>query len=400
MTTPFSQGIETSHERRVEQLRAECKNEGIELINVQNISLREVNAAKAAVGSTLTSLVGGNTEYDFLQIYTLSQDSKLQYFYQPFSGMTALPGQHFKVIPVSLKNPIQYRIKKKQSFSESLYQTYINRIPFFIGKKIRICEWLSLDSMEQSKLKSSKLTFLRDISHVWQDGLTKIELNWTFQANAIDHEYSLVSMQTGRYGMLGERTGLKQFKQIYSFIEQYGKSNSGDGSNNVMISNSYFSSLFRDKYLQDEQVNRNIGVPVWKPQNVVKAIISNKLKFEKYKKVYLLKDIDEKKMKNLKDCSLSKYSIDTSEVIAAAAMDTFGNMKYAAVFTKDKLHISDLDYELTLNLSEIQSCNGLKGFTDSNLEVTLSNGETTKIQVGLMGEFMNAFFKEISYINL
>ncbi len=136
MTTPFSQGIETSHERRVEQLRAECKNEGIELINVQNISLREVNAAKAAVGSTLTSLVGGNTEYDFLQIYTLSQDSKLQYFYQPFSGLTALPGQHFKVIPVSIKNPIQYRIKKKQSFSESLYQTYINRIPFFIGKKI------------------------------------------------------------------------------------------------------------------------------------------------------------------------------------------------------------------------------------------------------------------------
>ncbi len=254
--------------------------------------------------------------------------------------------------------------------------------------------------MEQSKLKSSKLPFLRDISHVWQDGLTKIELNWTFQANAIDQEYTLVSMQTGRYGMLGERTGLKQFKQIYSFIEQYGKSNSGDGSNNVMITNSYFSSLFRGKYLLDEHVNRNTGVPVWKPQNVVKAIISNKLKFEKYKKVYLIKDIDEKKMKNLKACSLDKYSIDPSEVIAAAAMDTFGNMKYAAVFTKDKLYISDLDYELTLNLSEIQSCNGLKGFTDSSLEVTLSNGETTKLQVGLMGEFINEFMKEISYINL
>ncbi len=395
MITSFSESVEKSHERRVEQLRAECNKERMEFINVQEISLRDVNATKAAVGSTVTSLVGGKAEYDFLQIYTLSQDNQIQYFYQPFSGITPLPGQHFKVLPGSLKNPIQYRIKKKQTFKESLYQTYINRIPFLSAKKIRVCEWLCVDAEEQSKFKKLKLPFLREISHVWQDGLTKIELGWTFQANAINQDYTLVNMQTGRYGALGERSGLKQFKEICSFISQFGKHYSGDGSNNVMISNSYLSSSFGKKYLSDEQENRYNGTPIWKPVNVVKSIITNLLKFEIHKKVYLLQNIDAKKMKNLKSCVLDKNSIDQSEVIAAAAMDTFGNMKSAAVFTKDKLYISDLEYNLTLDLSEVQACTGLKGLLDSSLELILSNGETTKIQVTLIGDFMNDFFKEL-----
>ncbi|MGN6715688.1 MAG: hypothetical protein ACTHKA_29065 [Anaerocolumna jejuensis] len=399
MATSFSQSIETSHERREEQLKAECSKEGIEFINIQNISLREVGSSKAALGSALTSLVGGNAAYDFLQIYTLRQGSQVQYYYQPFSGITPLPGQHFKVIPVSLKNPIQYRIKKKQTFTESLYQTFINRIPFFIGKKIRVCEWLCVDKAEQIKLKSLKLPFLREISHVWQNGLTKIELDWTFQANAIAEGYSLVSMQTGRYGALGERAGLKQFKDICTFISQHGEHYSGDSSNNVMISNTYLGYLFKNKFLSDEQENKDTGVPVWKPQNVVKSIITNLIQFKNHKKVYLVQNIDEKKMKNLKVCSLDKNNIDKSEVIAAAAMDTFGNMKNAAVFTKDKLYISDLNYELSLNLSEIQANKGLKGLTDSSLELVLSNGEVSKIEVTLIGEFMNDFMNEICNIN-
>lgn len=395
MAASFSQSIETSHERREKQLMEECSREGIEFINVQNISLREVSSTKAALGSALTSLVGGKAAYDFLQIYTLRLGSQVQYYFQPFSGITPLPGQHFKVIPVSIKNPIQYRIKKKQTFTESLYQTYINRIPFLSAKKIRVCEWLCADTAEQIKLKSLKLPFLRDISHVWQDGLTKIELPWTFQANAITEGYTLVNMQTGRYGVLGERVGLKQFKDICAFILKHGEHYSGDGSNNVMISNTYMGSLFKDKFLSDEQENRNTGVPVWKPQNIVKSVVSNLIQFENHKKVYLVQNIDEKKMKNLKECSLDKNNIDKSEVIAAAAMDTFGNMKCAAVFTKDKLYISDLNYDITLNLSEIQANNGLKGLTDSSMELVLSNGEVSKIQVNLLGEFMNAFMNEI-----
>ncbi len=134
---------------------------------------------------------------------------------------------------------------------------------------------------------------------------------------------------------------------------------------------------------------------MWKPQNIVKSVVSNLIQFENHKKVYLVQNIDEKKMKNLKECSLDKNNIDKSEVIAAAAMDTFGNMKCAAVFTKDKLYISDLNYDITLNLSEIQANNGLKGLTDSSMELVLSNGEVSKIQVNLLGEFMNDFMNEI-----
>lgn len=67
MPSVFNQSIDTSHERRVEQITAECRSQSIELLDVKNI---------------------------------------IQYFFQPFSGLTPLPGQHFKVIPGSLKYPI------------------------------------------------------------------------------------------------------------------------------------------------------------------------------------------------------------------------------------------------------------------------------------------------------
>lgn len=392
MASSFGQSIDTAHERRIEQLRKECQNEGAELINVETISLQEVNSIKASLGSAITSLVGGKAAYDYLQLYTIRRNNQIQCYLQPFSGLTVLPGQHFMVIPASLRNPIQYRIKKKQSFKESLYQTYINRIPFFVGKNIRVCEWLCIDSTEQNKLKGSKPRFLRELSHVWQDGLTKIELDWTFQANAINHEFSLISMQSARYGLLSEKCGLNQFRQVCSFVSQFGEQYRGDGSNNVMISNSYLASLFRNKFLTGGPGHDN--EPVWKPNQAVKAIITNLLSFDRYKKVYLSSDIDEKRMKNLKEGVLGKNNIDPSQVIAAAAMDMLGNMKCATVFTKDKVYISDTNYEKTIDLSEVQASNGLTGFTDSSMELILSDGEITKIQVGLMGEFISKFFEE------
>lgn len=399
MVTSFSESIEVSHERRIEQLRAECNSEKIQFVNVQSISLQEVSSAKASLGSTVTSLVGGKAEYDFLQIYTFSQNGQTQYFLQPFSGLTALPGQHFMVIPVSLKNPIQYRIKKKQSFKESIYQDFMNRIPLISDKKIRVCEWLCVDSEVQKNLKVLKLPILRGISHVWQNGLTKIELGWTFQASAINKDVTLVSMQTGRYGALGERSGLKQFKEISDFVLQYAAKYTGDGSNNVLISNSYLSSYFANKILGDEQEIKFSGISEWKPNNIVKAIVTNLLNFENHKKVYLKENIDAKKMKNLENGILKKFNLDPSEVVAAASLDTFGGMKQAAVFTKDRLYISDLDYELSLDLDEVQACIGLKGLLDSNLELISTEGDTIVVKVSLASDFMNAFFKELCKIN-
>ncbi len=398
MVASFSESIEVSQERRIEQLKAECKNEKIEFISVQGIPLKDVNSAKASFGSALTSLAGGKAEYDFLQIYTLSQNNQMQYFFQPFCGLTPLPGQHFMVIPVSIKNPVQYRIKKKKSFTEAVYQDFMNRVPLISNRKIRICEWLCVDTDVQKRLKETKLSVLREISHVWQNGMTKIELEWTFQASAINDEFTLVSVQSGRYGSLGERTGLKQFREIVSFFVQFAGRYKGDGSNNVLISNSYLSSCFVNKFLNDIQEAKFTGIPDWRPVNIVKSIIANLIKFENHKKVYLRENIDAKKMKNLQAGILKKYDIDPSEVVAAASLDTFGGMKQAAVFTKDKLYISDLDYEITLNLHDVAGTKGLKGLLDTSLELELADGNTLTLKVGLVGGFMNDFFKELCKI--
>lgn len=71
MSSIFNQSIDTSHERRVEQITTECRDQGIELLDVKNVPLRDVSAVKSSIGSTVTSLVGGKAQYDFLQIYTM-----------------------------------------------------------------------------------------------------------------------------------------------------------------------------------------------------------------------------------------------------------------------------------------------------------------------------------------
>ncbi len=393
MKSVFSNGIETAHERRIAQIKQECENERIEFVEVQTLSLHEVNSPKSSLGSTMTSLVGGKAEYDCMQIYTLRANNQVQYFIQPFSGLTPLPGQHFLVIPVSIKNPIQYRIKAKKSFSEDIHESIMNTIPIVSNKKFRVCEWLCIDSEVKNSLDNLKLPVLSDISNVWLNGLAKIELDWTVQASAINNNYSLVCMRTGRYGNLGERSGLKQFREICSFVTGFAGKYKGDGANNILITNSFISSFFYNSILGQD--NENL---LWKPNNAVKNIITNLIKFKGYKKVYLYGDLDEKKKKNLQVGILTKLSINESEVVAAVAMDTLGNMKDAAVFTKDTLYISDSDYEIKVDLNDIYDCEGLKGVLDSSLDLILKNGETLSVKVGLASDFMKDFFTELCYI--
>lgn len=255
MSSIFNQSIDTSHERRVEQITAECKNQSIELLDVKNIPLKEVSAAKSSIGSTITSFVGGKAQYDFLQIYTMRHGNDIQYFFQPFSGLTPLPGQHFKVIQGSLKYPVQYGIKKKKSFSDVLYEYFMNRIPIVSLKEIRACEWICEAESEKAYLKSLKLPVMKEVSNVWQTGTTLINLEWTLQACAIYKDYTLVSMQTGRYGLLSEKSGLNQFKQFCVFVSEYAKHLAGDGSNNELITNSFLSDIFKKNYLSGTKDN-------------------------------------------------------------------------------------------------------------------------------------------------
>lgn len=399
MSNIFNQSIETAHERKVGQITAECKSQGVELLDVKSIPLREVGSAKSSLGSTVTSLVGGKAQYDFLQIYTMRHGNNIQYFFQPFSGMIPLPGQHFKVIPGSLKYPIQYRIKKKKSFSDVLHEFFMDCIPTVKSKKFRVCEWICEAESEKAYLKSLKLPVMKKVSSVWQTGTTLINLDWTFQACAINKDYTLVSMQTGRYGILSEKSGLQQFEQFCSFVLEYAKQLAGDGSNNVLISNSFLSSIFKKNYLSGTKNDLSAENIEWLHTNKVKSIINNLRKFNNLKKLYLNDDIDENKMTNLRKCILDKHSINRDEVIAAIPMDILSNMKSAAVLTADKLYISYADeYECCLDLNNVCGYNGTKGLTESKMELVMADGSTAEVRIELASEVMKAFFIQYCYM--
>lgn len=399
MSGIFNQSIDTSHERRVAQITAECRGQGIELIDVKDIPLREVSSVKSSIGSTVTSLVGGKAQYDFLQIYTMRHGNEIQYFFQPFSGLTPLPGQHFKVIQGSLMYPVQYGIKNKKSFTEGLYELFMDCIPIVKLKQIRVCEWICEAASEKVYLKSLKLPVMKEISNVWQTGTTMINLEWTFQACAINKDYTLVSMQTGRYGALSDKSGLNQFKQLCIFASKYTEHLVGDGSINALISNSFLSSIFKKNYLsgiKNDIADVNIE---WLHTNKVELIINNQKKFNNLKKLHLNEDITEKKMENIKKCILDKYGVNRDEVIAAIPMDLLGNMKSAAVFTADKLYISSLDeYEYCIDLNNVSRFNGTKGFTESTMELVLADGSVTEVQIELVSDVMKAFFTQYCYM--
>ncbi len=399
MSSIFNQSIDTSHERRVEQITTECRGQGIELLDVKNVPLRDVSAVKSSIGSTVTSLVGGKAQYDFLQIYTMRQGNELQYYFQPFSGLTPLPGQHFKVISGSLKYPIQYGVKKKKSFSDGLYELIMDSIPIVKLKKIRVCEWICEAESEKANLKGIKLPVYKEISNVWQTGTTLINLEWTLQACAIDKAHTLLSMQTGKYGALSEKSGLNQFKQFCGFASNYVEHSAGDGSINALITNSFLSSIFKKNYLSGPKNDMPADNIEWLYTNKVQLIINNLKKFNNLKKLYLIGDINEKKLANLKEFVLDKYGINRNEVIAAIPMDLLGNMKSAAVFTADKLYISSLDeYEYCIDLNNVTGFNGTKGFTESSMELVLADGSVTEVQIELASEVMKAFFTQFCYM--
>jgi hypothetical protein len=399
MANIFSQGMDTAYQRRIEQITDECKSQNMEVVDVKDVLLREVNEVKSTLGSAVTSFVGGKAQYDYLQIYTMRQGSDLQYFFQPFSGLTALPGQHFKVIPGSLKYPIQYGIIKKKSFSNHLYELFMSYIPVVNLKKIRACEFLSEAESEATNLKRLKLPVLKEVSHVWQNGTTLINLDWTFQACAINQDYTLVSMKTGRYGVFSEKSGLSQMNKFCAFVSDYAKHLAGDGSSNVLITNSLLSYIFKKNYLNGKTDNLWGESIEWVQTNKVKLVAEHLKKFEHLKKLHLNGDINEKKMANLKECILNKYGVSGHEVIAAIPMDLLGNMKGAAVLTADKLYISDGDeYECCIDLDNVSDYNGLKGFTESTMELVLTDGSTIEVKIELASEVMNAFFTQYCYL--
>ncbi len=399
MSSIFNQSIDTSHERRVEQITAECRGQSIELLDVKNIPLREVSSVKSSIGSTVTSLVGGKAQYDFLQIYTMRKGNDIQYFFQPFSGLTPLPGQHFKVIPGSIKYPVQYGIKKKKSFLDGLYELLMDCIPIVKMKKIRVCEWICEAESEKANLNSIKLPLLKEVSNVWQTGTTLINLEWTLQACAINKDYTLISMQTGRYGALSDKSGLNQFKQFSSFVSKYVEHSAGDGSINALISNSFLSSIFKKNYLSGPKNDMPADNIDWLQTNKIQLIINNLKKFNNFKKLHLNGDITDKKMANLKECILDKYGLNRDEVIAAIPMDLLGNMKSAAVFTADKLYINCVDeYEYCIDLNNVSGYNGTKGFTESTMELVLADGSITEVQIELASEVMKAFFTQYCYM--
>ena len=88
--------------------------------------------------------------------------------------------------------------------------------------------------------------------------------------------------------------------QFTGFISKYAERMAGDGLNNALISNSFLSFLFRKNYMSGPRDGQWVPDVEWLHTNKVRLVINNLKKFNHFKKLSLIGDIDEKKMANLK----------------------------------------------------------------------------------------------------
>lgn len=157
-------------------------------------------SVKGAVGGTLKAFTGGKMQVDSLQIYHWSHAITDFTYFQPFSGMMVLPGEHHAILPGSVRSPL---IVKKGLLG---------------GAK-----WVSPDDKElaaQCKDDKGLKKALKGLKWEWGIGASKIEHEWTIQVRATGDGRTHIVMQVGRYGgFTTYKVGYAKFLEICEAIK-------------------------------------------------------------------------------------------------------------------------------------------------------------------------------------
>jgi len=193
----ISNGIEKAVNRQKSSIESEAKAAGCIITDVIDLTVNESSPGRVVTG-ILKDIVGGKSGISFIQLFRMKKNNSEFCYFQPFEGLSALPGEYHSIIDGAIPDSI-----------------ILKETGIFAGRK-----WHTLHDREFEKLFNSQKSISKRIEWSWKSGFTSIDFKWAVQIKPVDEKSMHLVMRAGRYGgFTAYKIGLDVFLSLREAIK-------------------------------------------------------------------------------------------------------------------------------------------------------------------------------------
>lgn len=175
----LDKGKQKALRNQTESIRKEAAGFNSQL--TETINLLEDEGVAGFVGGFKNALIGGKTKASAIQLHRFQNRNIRHAYFQPYQGLTVLPGEHHILFDGSVPTAISF---EKVGI---------------MGKK----KWIApaMENIAQSLNTNPTIAQLtRQLKWDWGTGFSKIDLNWTLQLRPTGDGRTHMVLLPGRYG--------------------------------------------------------------------------------------------------------------------------------------------------------------------------------------------------------
>ena len=378
----FDRSIGQGRTRQKQAVIDEARHAGATVLEVVELS-DEVDAANAALGSSLKALFGGRAQFDHVQVFRLHTQGWIHTYAQPYSGLVPLPGEHHGVLHGSLAAPAILRPGG-----------------LFGGAKWDPSAWPDVARYLDSAAHLASV--VRATEWEWGTGLSVVRLEWGVQLRSLGNGATHVVMQAGRYGGLttyevGFSQWLRLCQILPSFLQQA-----------AHPAQAFIEAPRWDAPAMAVMQGQEI-VPASPPVQPAPSPAGTDVRIDYAgtigvaltphvgRKVWV-GTIPAKQLGNLRAHVIPPQLCD-SPVIAAIDLTMFGSAKDAIVVTPTHFVVKEFEQATVLDLPAIRAVNGPRGLTSGTIEIVVDRLGALAIPVGTSLEPVMALLHAIADAN-
>ena len=314
--------------RQKQSLLEEAAKSGARVVQVIEGSQTGI---AGVVGSTLTSLFGGDTRVDGLQLLQLDTGGWTQLYAQPFAGMQPVPGEHHALLSGSLAAPIVLRNSSR--FGAPRWEC--PQLP-------ELAAWLAANPALAAATKA--------IEWSWKAGFTEIRLPWAAQLRSVGDGTSHLVMMAARYGgVITYEVGFAVWRQLAAALAPC--LGAVQHPPQAFLEPSAFTETFGALVARDWRAGGS--APTATQSLDYSASIYAALQPWAGKRVYM-GNIPTKQEANLRTKVLPPAHA-RDPIVAAIDLTAFGSAADAIVFTPTHLFAKDIDQRVDFELAALES---------------------------------------------
>lgn len=392
----IDKGIGKARMRQKESLLKEAQAAGMAIVAFDEVA-NDAKATGGAMGGVLKTFVGGNLAVDCVQVMRLETGGWSHAYVQPYSGVTALPGEHHGLLHGGIAAPAVLRRGGLGSAFAGLLSSCKWESPAHPG----VAQFLTSAPGLAAVAKATKWE--------WATGLSKVELDWGIQLRGVGDGTTHVALQSGRYG--GITTYHVGFGHFIALCQALPACLDPAGS----TAQEFIEPAPLAAYVfgAPQAAAPPPGPAPYDPAAAAAsaaqapegvrvdidyvAAVRDALSPHLGKKVWF-GTVPPKQLGNINK-HVIPLELQGSHVVAGIDLTTFGSAKDAIVVTPTHLIAKEFDEVLTLSLSTIRAVTGAQGLTSSKVGIVVDGVGDLSIPVGIDVEPVLALLSGIAAAN-